>query len=440
MKNSQFALLKDRRFLPLFVTQFLGAFHDNLFKNALVILLLYDIGAAGRAAGGYDPKLLVTLAAGLFILPFVLFSALGGQLADKYPKERLIRRIKAAEIGIACAGAWALMSGYVALSFIVLFALGVQSAFFGPGKYALLPQHLRKDELIGGNALLVTGTFIAILCGTIIGAVTVLQEQGREIVGMLLLLCAAAGYLSSRFIPSAPPPVAGLKLDFNLWHEIRDIVRFVLSQDRHIARAIIGVGCFYFLGGLFMAQFPNYTKEALGADEQVLAFFLVLFSIGVSCGGLLNNRLLKGEIGTRYVPWALLGIAVFSSDLYFAAVQTGGVAADAPYTGLTAFLSVAAGWRIIFDVIMIALCGGLYVVPLNAIIQHYAPPECRARILAGSAIVNALFIMASSVLTALMITAGWRIETLFLAVPVFCLAVPARHVLYGGFYRIGQNR
>lgn len=413
MIPNQFALLKDRRFLPLFVTQFLGAFHDNLFKNALVVLLLYDVGL-GTVMRGHDPKLLVTIAAGIFILPFVLFSALGGQLADKYPKDRIVRILKAAEIMVALLGALALWLGMVWAAFVVLFLLGVQSAFFGPSKYSFLPQHLHDDELIGGNALLNTGTFLAILSGTIVGAVLILHPYGTMIVGSIIVTCSLAGYGASRFIPFSPPRAPEIVIDFNLYNEIRDIAGFIRMQGRLTGSAIVGIGWFYFLGGMFMAQFPNFTKETLGANEHVLAAFFVLFSVGISLGGLLNNRLLKGQIKTVFVPWALCGIAILACDLYVVSQQIEPAADPDVYTALSAFVTQPQGWRIMLDLFLIAVCGGLFVVPLNALIQHEAVPEHRARILAGSAIVNAAFIIASSVLAALMIGAGMTIMMIIL--------------------------
>ncbi len=409
MKNSQFALLKDRRFLPLFATQFLGAFHDNLFKNALVVLLLYGLGTNAAE----NPELLVTLAAGLFILPFVLFSALGGQLADKFPKHKVIRIIKLAEIGIAVLGAVALLSGSVHFSFLALFALGTQSAFFGPSKYSILPQHLETDELIGGNALLNTGTFLAILFGTIAGTVLITLGVGKLLVCGLLVLCAVCGYLASRFIPEALPKAPDLKLNFNPLTEIFDIMGYTFRQSRGVVQSILGVAWFYFLGGMFMAQMPNYTEGTLGANEHVLAFFLVVFSVGIAIGGLLNNRLLRGRVEAVYVPLAALGITIFSIDLYFAG---GGVqGTSGALLGLEEFLGTLVHWRIVLDISMIALCGGLFVVPLNAIIQHDTTDDTRARVLAGSAIMDALFIVASSVLSAVLILRGWEIRELFLA-------------------------
>ncbi|HEY8189927.1 MAG TPA: MFS transporter, partial [Micavibrio sp.] len=396
MKNNQFLLLKNRRFSPLFMTQFLGAFHDNLFKNALVALLLF--GAQVHA--GPDAKIMTTLAAGLFILPFILFSALGGELADKFPKHKVIRAIKLFEIGIAALGTASLISGSLPLSFLTLFALGTHSSLFGPSKYSILPQQLEKDELIGGNALLNTGTFLAILTGTIVGTTLINLEFGPVIVGGLLLLCAVAGYLSSRLIPSTTATSADLKLNFNILKETGSILRYAADRPRGILRAMLGIAWFYFMGGMFMAQLPNFVRETLGADERILTVLLVIFSIGIALGGLLNNRLLRGRIEAVYVPLAILGITIFSLDLYFAGAA-----------GLSA--------RIFVDIAIIAVCGGLFVVPLNAIVQDATPEDHRARVMAGSAVMNALFVAGSSALSAILIGMGVEIRDLFL---IFAIA------------------
>ncbi|MCB9978140.1 MAG: acyl-[ACP]--phospholipid O-acyltransferase [Rhodospirillales bacterium] len=403
MRNdSQFSLLTSRRFLPLFVTQFLGAFHDNLFKNAFVVVLLFDT-AAKAAENGADPRLLTTLAAGLFILPFVLFSAMGGQLADKYPKEKVIRIVKLAEIGIAGLGAASLLGGSVVVSFVTLFALGTQSAFFGPSKYSILPQHLETRELIGGNALLNTGTFLAILIGTIAGTSLVTLPGGKTLVSGMMMICAIAGYLSCRFVPTAPPKAADLKIDLNPLRETRDVVRYALTQPKGVTLAILGISWFWFMGGTFMAQLPNFVKETLGADEYILTILLIVFSVGIAAGGLLNNRLLRGRVEAVFVPAAILGITGFSIDLYFA---SGGIPGHLPL-------------RVAFDIAMIAICGGLFAVPLNAIIQDRTSEDHRARIMAGNAIVNALFIVASSVFSAILIGAGMEVRGIFL---VFAIA------------------
>ncbi len=397
MENNQFLLLKSRRFAPLFVTQFLGAFHDNLFKNAMVVLLLF--GTAEHT----DGKILTTLAAGLFILPFVLFSALGGQLADKFPKERVIRMIKTVELGIAVLGMIALFSGSTPLMFLTLFSLGTHSAFFGPSKYSILPQHLERDELIGGNALLNTGTFLAILAGTIVGTSLITMATGKIIISVLLLACAVAGYVASRFIPAAPPVARGMKINFNLLTETRDVVSYALTRPRGVVLAILGIAWFWFMGGMFMAQLPNFVQETLGADEHVLTILLVLFSVGIAAGGLLNSRLLRGRVEAVYVPLAALGMTIFSLDLFSAS------------SGLPGYLPL----RVAFDIAIIAICGGLFVVPLNAIVQDRTPEDHRARVMAGSAIVNAGFMVASAIFSVALIAADLDVRGLFL---VFAIA------------------
>ncbi|MFN3826793.1 MAG: acyl-[ACP]--phospholipid O-acyltransferase [Micavibrio sp.] len=395
MKNSQFMLLKSRRFTPLFLTQFLGAFHDNLFKNAFVVLLLF--GTASQA--NEDAKIMTTLAAGLFILPFVLFSAMGGQLADKFPKDKVIRHIKLLEILIAALGAAALISGSLPLSFAALFALGTQSALFGPSKYSILPQHLNDDELIGGNALLNTGSFLAILTGTILGTSLITLAGGKILVSALLFLCAVAGYIASRYIPSTPAVDRSVRINPNPLADLREILGYTFSRSRTIVLCVLGIAWFYFMGGMFLAQLPNYVHDTLGASEHVLTLLLVIFSVGIAAGGLLNNRLLHGRIEAVYVPLAILGITAFSVDLYFASAGTPG------YLPL----------RVAIDIGLISICGGLFVVPLNAMIQHLTTPDHRARLMAGSAITNALFVVMSSLFSILLISAGLEIREIFLS-------------------------
>ncbi len=421
MKHSQFDLLREQRFLPLFITQFLGAFHDNLFKNALVVLMLYG-AVAGTEALGLDTKILVTLATGIFILPFILFSALGGQYADKYPKDKVIRVVKLAEIGIALLGAISLFSGSVILSFVTLFALGAQSAFFGPSKYSILPQHLEENELIGGNALLSTGTFLAILAGTIVGAAFVTIHGGVLLISALMVLVAIGGYLSARKIPWAEAGDPDLKMNYNIITETYQILDSLFSHRRSVIDASLGVAWFWFLGGMFLSQLPNFTKDVLGATNDVFTLFMVLFSVGVAFGGLLNDRLLGGRVAAVYVPLAALGITFFSIDLYFAGNGYEGGQFD-DLTGFMAFFGKAGSTRIIVDVLMIAVFAGLYVVPLNAIIQHNTPEDVRSRILAGSAILNSIFVVASSVISAVLLSIGFGITELFLTFALANLVV-----------------
>jgi acyl-[acyl-carrier-protein]-phospholipid O-acyltransferase/long-chain-fatty-acid--[acyl-carrier-protein] ligase len=408
---NQFLLLKQKKFLPLFITQFLGAFHDNLYKNALVVLIIYHLATQL----GYDEKtqqLLTTLAAGVLILPFFLFSAMGGQLADKFPKERVMQGVKIFEIGIAIMGSVSLFTAWLPLCYLTIFALGTHSAIFAPSKYSILPQHLDQKELIGGNALLNTGTFLAILLGTIIGTVSMSAEAGVYIVSALMFMTAITGYFSSRRIPSAPPKDANLKFSLNPFSETFAVMKYTLNQPRDITLSMLGKAWFFFIGSMFMAQFANFTKGNLGGNEHILTLFLVLFSIGIAVGGLCNNKLLKGQISAVFVPLAALGLTIFSVDIYYASL-----AAYLPpagtLIGVGEFMAHPSNWRIIFDVFMVAFFGGLYVVPLSAIIQDRTPEATRARIMAGSSIIDSLFMVVSAVISAVLIGIGWTVPELF---------------------------
>lgn len=409
---NQFLLLKQRKFLPLFITQFLGAFHDNLYKNALVVLIIYHL-ATQLGYNDQTQQLLTTLAAGVLILPFFLFSAMGGQLADKFPKEKVMQGVKIFEIMIAIMGSLSLFTAWLPLCYFTIFALGTHSAIFAPSKYSILPQHLDQKELIGGNALLNTGTFLAILLGTIVGTVTMGAEAGVYIVSALMFMTAVTGYVSSRRIPHAPPKAANLKFSFNPFKETFAVMKYTLSQPRDITLSMLGKAWFFLVGSMFMAQFANFTKGNLGGNEHILTLFLVLFSIGIAVGGLCNNKLLKGQISAVFVPLAALGLTVFSIDIYYASLLAYHPPAGM-LIGVGEFVAHGANWRIIFDVFMVAFFGGLYVVPLSAIIQDRTPEETRARIMAGSSIIDSLFMVVSAVVSAILIGAGWTIPELFL--------------------------
>jgi acyl-[acyl-carrier-protein]-phospholipid O-acyltransferase/long-chain-fatty-acid--[acyl-carrier-protein] ligase len=413
MMHNQFLLMKDRRFLPLFITQFLGAFHDNLFKNALIVLILYRI-ATQTGMDQQTQSLLTTAAAGTLVLPFFIFSAMGGQLADKFPKEKVIRLIKLAEVGIAILGAVSLFSGSIVLSFINLFALGAQSAFFGPCKYSILPEKIDRDELIGGNALLNTGTFLAILIGTIVGTTVMALDHGEIPIGILMILTAVAGYISSFYIPKGVAASPDLKINPNLATETYGVMRYTFSQGREIVLSLLGKGWFFCIGSLFISQFPNYVKGTLHAEETILTLFTVLFSIGIGVGGLLNNRLLHGAVSAVFVPLAALGITASSLDLY-AATSHVVLNEDGSLMNLGQFISHPSHWRILMDVCLISAFGGLFVVPLAAILQDKTPESTRAQVMAGSSITDSLFMVGCAVIASLLIAAGWQVKDLFLA-------------------------
>ena len=323
MAHSQFKLLGVRRFLPLFITQALGAFNDNTFKNALFILVTYRL--ADRA--GLDPKMFVAIASGVFIAPFFLFSATAGKLADRTEKSKLIRWIKAAEILLMCLATIGFVLESIYWMLFVLFLMATQSAFFGPIKYSILPQHLKEDELVGGNALVGGATFLAILLGTLFGGLLILTEDGTLLVCASLIALAALGFASSCFIPSAEPHSPDLHLRANIFVETMDVMRFANAR-RDVFLAILGISWFWFVGLVFLTQFPTFAKETLNASEQVANMFLAAFSVGIALGSLLCNRLLKGAVSAKYVPVASIAMMPVLSDSKMPAKVFAGTGSD----------------------------------------------------------------------------------------------------------------
>lgn len=403
-------LFFTRRFLPLFLTQFLGAFNDNAFKNALVMLIAYRVASHE----GGEAQIMITLAAGLFILPFFLFSATAGQLADKYDRARIARIVKLAEIAImavAVAGLYAANAGFL---LFVLFCLGAQSTFFGPVKYALLPQHLHEHELIEGNGYIEAGTFLAILLGTIVGGLLILRENGVLQVSLTVMLAAVFGYASSRYIPVAPGSQPELKIGWNVARETWRIIQYGRKSKR-VFRSIIGISWFWLVGATFLSQFPTYARDVLSGDETVVTLLLTVFSVGIGIGSTLCNRLLKGEVSSRLVPWAAWGITLFTVDLFFASRSMGATGEMGDAWGL---MEQAAAWRILFDLTAIAVCGGLYIVPLYAIMQHESDVENRARIIASNNVLNALFMVLAALVTVGLLSAQFTVSQVFLSMAV----------------------
>jgi acyl-[acyl-carrier-protein]-phospholipid O-acyltransferase / long-chain-fatty-acid--[acyl-carrier-protein] ligase len=408
--KTQFSLLKTRQFAPLFLTQFLGAFNDNLYKNALVILITYR---AAQGTGG-DPALLVTLAAGIFILPFFLFSATAGQLADRLEKTHIVRWVKIAEIIIMAIAGVGFALHHMPLLMLALFGMGAHSTFFGPLKYSILPVHLKPEELLAGNALVAAGTFVAILLGTIIGGLVILRGNGTEWITGLTVSCAVLGYLASRFIPLAPAMDAGLKTDWNPWRASAAIMGAV-RRDPVIFRTILGISWFWLAGGTFLAQFPTYAREVLHGDETVVTLLLTCFVIGIAMGALLSNRLLKGEASRRYVKPALMGMASFTlllCALSYLLPQASGE----HYLNAWEWLSEAQNWLIFASLVGIAISGGIYIVPLYALLQKQSGEENRSRMIGANNIFNALFMVASAVFSMILLALGAGVLGILLAV------------------------
>lgn len=402
-------LLGTRRFSPFFWTQTLGAFNDNVFKNALVILVTFQIAGLSQE----QINLYVNLAAGLFILPFFLFSATAGQLAEKYEKSRLIRWIKLAEIGIMALGVVGLYLGSVPFLLGVLFLMGAQSALFGPVKYSILPQALHPSELITGNAWVEAATFLAILLGTMLGGWLIAQSDGVPGVGAVIVAVAILGYLTSRAIPPAPAAAPELKINWNAITETGRNIAF-MRGNRTVFLSVLGISWFWFYGATFLAQLPNWTKLNLGGNEEVVTLLLTVFSLGIGLGSLLCEKLSGHKVEIGLVPLGSIGLSLFGVDIYFAAP----VEALTTGLGAAAWLAQAGSTRVLIDLALIGISGGLFIVPLYALIQTRSEASHRSRIIAGNNILNAAFMVVSAVLAIVLLGAGLNIPQLFLAAAI----------------------
>ncbi|SKB44928.1 Major Facilitator Superfamily protein [Sphingopyxis flava] len=402
--------MKQRRFLPLFATQFLNAFNDNFYKMAMVILVTFTIYKDPETEAWFN-----ALAGGLFILPFFLFSALAGQLADSTDKTRMIRIIKSAEILIMIVGGAGIWLHNVPLMLLALFSMGMHSTFFGPIKYAILPQHLHEDEVLAGTGWVEAGTYIAILGGTIVGGLT----PPHIAIGGIIAV-AVIGRLTARFVPAAPPEeeAQGLVIDHNVFRSSWQIV----SSTMHIPRlflAIVSISFFWAIGAILAAQFPPLVKNALGADNTVATMFTAIFSVGVAIGSIVVNRLLKGHVSARYSPGSVIVMGVFVVDLWLSV--RGWKHADNTLMAWREFLALRAGDRIILDLFGIAIAGGMFVVPLYAFLTTTVAKSQTARTIAANNIVNSGFMVAATLILSLLIGMGLTIDDTLLMVAAMCL-------------------
>ena len=386
--------LRTRRFLPLLVTQTLGALNDNLFKNALVVLALFQAGEHG--------PVLVALSGGVFILPYVLFSALAGQLADRGEKSRLIRATKLWEVALMALAAIGFLTGSMALLMAVLFGLGMQATFFSPLKYSILPDHLQEQELVAGNGLIEAGTFLGILAGTIAGGALMLTDDGGAVVSVAGLAVAAAGLAAAFGVPRAPAADPGLRLGWNLPRETWALLAEARG-NQPVWLAILGLSWFWTIGATLLAAFPVIAKDTLGAGGSVVTLLLTVFALGVGAGSLACARILAGEISPRLVPWAALGITIFTADFAFAALAAAG---DPHLVTAGGVLVAPLGWRMLTDLFLLAACGGLYSVPLYAIVQEWSPTPQRARMIAANNVANAAWMAIGAGAAAALAAAG----------------------------------
>jgi 1-acyl-sn-glycerol-3-phosphate acyltransferase len=412
--DSQPRLMLERRFLPFFITQFLGAFNDNVFKNALIILIAFQ----GAQFSSIETNTLTNLSAGLFILPFFIFSATSGQLIDKTEKSLSMQRIKMLEIFIMLCAAWAFSAGELYLLIALLFLMGAQSTLFGPAKYSYIPQHLDDNELIAGNALVQMGTFVAILIGTMVGGLLIADDDGRELVSIVLVVIAVLGYVSSRLIPLTPSPCPELKINWNIFSETWRNIAFIHS-NRTVFLSVLGISWFWFLGATYLVQLPNYTKLTLGGNEQVVTLLLTLFTLGIGSGSLLCNWLSGQKVEIGLVPFGSIGLTLFGIDLYLAKP----VLESAELLGLAAFLQTEGSIRVIIDVMLLGVFGGFYIVPLFALVQQRSDPEHLSRVIAGNNIINALLMVLSAIMAIVLLGSGVSIAQLFLVVAILNAAV-----------------
>jgi MFS family permease len=408
--NSQWSLLGKNNFGPLFWTQFLGAFNDNLYKNALIFLLTFG---SLVMPGSMKPEIAVQISAGLFILPFFLFSAWAGELADCSEKSQLIRYLKIWEIGIAITGAFGLFYQNVYFMWAALFGLGVQATFFGPLKYSILPQHLKETELVGGNALIESGTFIAILLGTILGGVLISITGGWKWVSLGCLVVAVLGYISARKIPIAPAVAPDLKMNWNIIEPSIKTIKLA-KEVRSVFLSILGISWFWFFGATLLAQFPSLVKDVVGGREIIVTLFLGIFSVGTGVGSMLCEKMSGKKVEIGLVPFGAFGLSVFAYLLYRAFVNF----TPLHDAGLSQFIAAKGSYNIMIELFFMSVFGGFFIVPLYALIQTRSREEVRSRIIAANNILNALFMVSSAIFAIGMFSLGLTVKELILALAI----------------------
>ena len=402
---NQFALLGQRRFAPFFWTQFSGAANDNLFKFAFTVMVTYQLQVSWMS-----PAMAGLVIGALFILPYLLFSATSGQITDKYEKTKIIRFVKNLEVAIMLLASYGFLKENVAVLLACTFLMGLHSTLFGPVKYALMPQVLSERELTGGNGMVEMGTFVAILLGNIIGGLLIATpEVGRLHVAIGCIAAAVAGRAIAQFIPQAPATDPGLKIN---WNPVTETWRNLMMARENpvVFRSLLGISWMWFFGAVFLSQFPSLARDVLHGNEQVASFLLVVFSIGIATGSLLCEILSRRHVEIGLVPLGAIGMTVFAVDLYFA---TRGLPPAATLT-LGEFVAQSYHWRVLADLSLLSLFAGLYSVPMYALIQLRAQPTHRARIIAANNILNALFMIASSVIAGILLKSGFSIPEIFL--------------------------
>ncbi len=411
---STLKLMKTKRFAPFFFVQFFGAMNDNIFKNTLLILITFKVASESESAT------MASLAGGLFILPFFLFSGVAGQIADKYEKSRLMRIVKLIEIPIMVLGAASFFIGNISLQLFTLFLMGTQSAFFGPVKYSILPQHLAENELVGGNSLVEMGTFLAILIGTIAGGLLA-SSQNMNAVAVTIISVAVIGWIVSRMVPTAAAGAPHLKLNWNPFTETASLFRLIRKKEA-IFNSIVGISWLWFFGAIVLSQLPVYVKHVLHADETVVTLLLAVFSISIGVGSILTEKLSRGVIELGIVPIGALGLTIFTGDLYFISYNP---ANDTLYNASQFWAAAKSGanMRIIFDFMMIGIFFSMFMVPLFALIQIRSDEDSRSRVIAANNIFNSVFMVVSALSVPVLISFGNTVLDILLITAILNLVV-----------------
>lgn len=425
--SNQFTLMREQRFRPFFFTQFLGAFNDNVFKTALITLVAFH----ASSLSSIDGRTLATLLPGLFILPFFLFSSTAGQVADKFEKSRIIRYVKVFEICIMLFSSTGFFLHNIGLLAIALFMMGMHSTIFGPVKYSYLPQHLKEKELIGGNGMVEMGSFVAILLGQVLGAWLAAQSNHEIITSITVLVIALMGYWTSCGVPHSPAADAMLKINWNPITETYRNIKFIW-QHQTIWLAIIAISWFWFYGATLLAQFPSLAKNVLYGDESVFILLLTIFSLGIGIGSLMCEKLSKSKVELGLVIFGAIGLTLFGLDLYCSSTSIHESLNNKASFDYLSFVSehydahgqiILTYWRLLADIALIGFFGGLYIVPLYALVQTRSESSHQSRIIAANNILNALFMVVSAIFSVFIFKQGYSIPQLFLATAMLNVVV-----------------
>ncbi|MFO0388867.1 MAG: MFS transporter [Alphaproteobacteria bacterium] len=414
LKHLKYGLFAKRRFLPIFLATFLGAFNDNLLRSGLVVLIAYS--ASKGITLPAQPEILVTLCSALLVLPILLFSSIAGPLADKYEKSQLVILTKIAELGIMLCVFYGFATLNIYLLMVMLFVSGTHTTFYSPIKFSILPDHLSNKELLAANGFMAAGSYLAILGGLIAGGLLV--EMEGNVIGGVAICIAAIGLLASLFIPKSRIANPHIEISLNIWKGTQAMIRNA-TYDMQNFRAILGLSWFLLVGSVYMSQFANYAQAVVRANNEVYVLFLLVFSVGIAFGSMICDTLLKGEISTKLTPLMAFGTALFTLLMVLATP----VPVHEGLMGVSEFLSTTSHWPVLGCMLMVAVCGGIYIVPLYAFLQSQSHEKFRSRIMAASNMCDSVFMTLAAIASAILLMLGFNILDLFLVLATLNLVV-----------------